>query len=54
MAEEQPKAITYIPKIQLKKRKKNDDWAIQRRVAEIIIYHTKISASFHHSHSKHK
>ncbi|KAL5702883.1 hypothetical protein ACHQM5_028046 [Ranunculus cassubicifolius] len=31
MAEEQPKAITYIPEIQLKKRKKNDDWAIQRR-----------------------
>lgn len=31
MAEEEPKSLTYIDEVVLKKRKSNEDWAIRRK-----------------------
>ena len=31
MADEEPKPLTYIPEVILKKRKSNEEWAIRRR-----------------------
>lgn len=31
MADEEPKPLSYIPEVILKKRKANEEWAIKRR-----------------------
>ncbi|KAK2996991.1 hypothetical protein RJ639_026624, partial [Escallonia herrerae] len=32
MADEEPKPLTYVPEVILKKRKNNEEWAIRRKL----------------------